>query len=186
MSMTERRINLDIGLPQGMPDLGQTHTGSPRREASDSDRQAFEQALAQEGAEPPVDDSSSDIPRPFALFPGAAPATEPSADAPPGLAQALSHAADRMLVGDGNSSRREVRLELKDEVLPGVTLSIYEEEGRLVAAFVCASETSRETLNRCAQTLADELAQSLARAVLVQVSTDDPEDPCLFEAAANV
>jgi len=77
-----------------------------------------------------------------------------------------------------------VRLDLKAEVLPGVTLSVYEEEGRLVAAFTCASEASRETLNRCAQSLADELAQSLARAVLVRVSTDDPEDPCLLEAAA--
>jgi len=77
-----------------------------------------------------------------------------------------------------------VRLDLKAEVLPGVTVSVYEEDGRLVAAFACASEASRETLNRCAPVLAQELAQSLARAVLVRVSTDDPEDPCLFEAAA--
>jgi hypothetical protein len=190
MSMTDRRIDLDIGLTRGMPDLGQPGAGASRRDASDADRQAFEQALAQDGGEPaagtagPSADALTETPRPFALFPGAVTSAETPAAAPAGLARALNEAADRMLVGDGGSGRREVRLDLKAEVLPGVTLSVYEEEGRLVAAFACASEASRETLNRCAQSLAEELAQSLARAVLVRVATDDPEDPCLFEAAA--
>ena len=184
--MTERRIDLDIGLARSMPDLGQTGAGSARRDASDADRQAFQQALSSDGGDPAPEtaDTPLDTPRPFALFPGLTASSPASSAAPAGLAQALGEAADRMLVGDGGSGRREVRLDLKAEVLPGVTLSVYEEEGRLVAAFVCASEASRETLNRCAQTLADELAQSLARAVLVRVSTDDPDDPCLFEAAA--
>ena len=183
--MNERRIDLDIGLSRGLPDLGQPGAGSTRREASDADRQAFQQALSAEGgeAQPDQPDTAAETPRPFALFPSVA--AETVADpAPDGLAQALGEAADRMLVGDGSSGRREVRLDLKAEVLPGVALSVYEEEGRLVAAFVCASEASRETLNRCAQTLADELAQSLGRAVLVRVLTDDPDDPCLFEVAA--
>jgi hypothetical protein len=189
MSMTDRRIDLNIGLARGMPDLGQSGAGASRRDASDADRQAFRQALAQDGGEPagtaePPADALTDTPRPFALFPGAAASAETPAAAPAGLARALNEAADRMLVGDGGSGRREVRLDLKAEVLPGVTLSVYEDEGRLVAAFACASEASRETLNRCAQSLAEELAQSLARAVLVRVTTDDPEDPCLFEAAA--
>jgi len=199
MSMTERRIELDIGLGGGMPDLGQPGAGGPRREASDADRRAFEQALARDGggasgeaadasADSPAD-APAQTPRPFALFAGpgpAAPAPAPApAAAPAGLAQALSEAADRMLVGDGSSGRREVRLDLKAEVLPGVTVSVYEEDGRLVAAFACASEASRETLNRCARALAEELARSLARPVRVRVSTDDPEDPCLLEADAD-
>lgn len=192
MSMTDRRIDLDIGLARGMPDpgLGQSGAGASRREAPDADRQAFEQALARDGGGPAPGtpgssaDAPAETPRPFSLFPGSADTAEAPAAAPAGLARALSEAADRMLVGDGGGGRREVRLDLKAEVLPGVTLSVYEEEGRLVAAFACASESSRETLNRCAQPLAEELAQSLARAVLVRVSTDDPEDPCLFEAAA--
>ena len=187
MNMTERRIDLDIGLARSMPDLGQQGAGTPRRDASDADRRAFEQALAQDGgaSSQETDDSSVETPKPF-VFPGTImpPGVPEPGAAPEGLAKALSEAADRMLVGDGGSGRREVRLDLKAEVLPGVTLSVYEEEGRLVAAFTCASEASRETLNRCAQSLADELAQSLARAVLVRVSTDDPEDPCLLEVAA--
>jgi hypothetical protein len=78
-----------------------------------------------------------------------------------------------------------VRVELKDEVLPGVTVCVYEDQGLLVAAFVCASEPSREKLCACAAALAGELASSLNRAVLVRVGTDDPEDPCPFEAAAD-
>lgn len=182
--MTERRIDLDIGMARGMPDLGQSGAGASRREASDADRDAFEQALARDGGARPSAPPPDGAPRPFALFPGAVPPAPAPAEAPQGLAQLLAGAADRMLVGDGGSGRREVRLDLKAEVLPGVALSVYEDEGRLVAAFACASETSRETLCRCAQSLADELARSLSRPVLVRVSTDDPEDPCLYEAAS--
>jgi len=192
MSAIDRRISLDTSIAQGMPDLGQPGAGGARREASDAERRAFERALA--GGQPQSRDDGTgqaaaavETPRPFALF--GAPAGPVSGSsgqeaAPDGLVGELAQAADRMLVGDGSSGRREVRIDLKDDVLPGVTVSVYEDEGRLVAAFVCASEASREKLNACAQTLAGELARSLARAVLVRVSTDDPEDPCLFEAAA--
>ena len=91
-----------------------------------------------------------------------------------------------MLVDDGASGGRpEVRITLRDEVMPGVTVAVYQAEGRMVASFVCANETSREKLIRCAQALADDMSRSLGQPALVQVSTDDPEDPCLFEAAAT-
>lgn len=189
MSMTERRIGLDTGIAQGMPDLLRQGAGQARREASDADRRAFEQALADSGEGGAAEargeaDIQAATPRPFALFSGpAAPALQP-ADAPSGLAEDLAQAAERLLVGDGSSGRREVRIDLKDDVLPGVTLAVYEEEGRLVAAFTCASEASRERLNACAQALADELAQSLGRPARVRITTDDPEDPCLYEAAS--
>ncbi|MHA3904743.1 hypothetical protein ACTPOE_14590 [Castellaniella sp. WN] len=186
--MNERRIDLNIGLGRNMPDPERRDPGGPRREASDADRQAFEQALARDGGAPPeAAESWTGAHRPFPLFPG--PAASVAASAPPaapiGLARALNEAADRVLVGEGGG-RREVRLDLKAEVLPGVVLSVYEEEGRMVAAFSCASEASRETLDHCAQALADEWARSLARSVLVRVGTDDPEDPCPREAAAAV
>ena len=101
------------------------------------------------------------------------------------LSRDLAEAADRLLVGDGSSGRREVRFELKSDVLPGVTVSVYQEAGCVVAAFACASEASREKLCAAAPGLAAELAQSLGRACLVRVTTDDPEDPCLFEVAGG-
>jgi len=190
MSLTERRIGLDTAIAQGMPDLSQQGAGGARRDAADADRRAFEQALAGGDQDPAQKTDGAPaaqaVPRPFALFGGPAAPAPQAAAAPLGLAGSLAEAADRLLVGDGSSGRREVRIDLKNEVMPGVTVSVYEEEGRLVAAFACASEASREKLNACAQVLADELARSLGRSTLVRVSTDDPEDPCLYEAAAAV
>lgn len=202
MSTIDRAISLDTAIAQGMPDdlSQQPGSGGLRREASDTDRQAFERALAGKGdggddaaaaqdGDAPAEDG---MPRPFPMFgapvsapaAGAAPGADPAASVPSALSRSLAEAADRLLVGDGGNGRNEVRIDLKDEVLPGVTVSVYEDEGRLVAAFVCASENSRERLNACARALADELAESLKRAVLVRVTTDDPEDPCLHEAAS--
>ena len=118
---------------------------------------------------------------------GAAPdfaeATHISGDA--ALAQALQGSAEQLLVADGSQGRRQVRVELKDEVLPGVSVSVYEAEGRVVADFTCASETSRERLASLARPLAGQLAESLGRPTRVRVATDDPEDPCLTETDAD-
>lgn len=182
MSTIDRRIALDTGLTQGMPDFSQSSAGGGRREATDTDRHAFEQALAQSGDAPDGELKSPTALQPFGLY-GAS--TAPSASPPSGLADSLGEAVDRLLVDDGaGGGRSEVRITLREDVMPGVTVSVYQDEGRMVASFVCANETSREKLIRCAQTLADDMSRSLGQASLVQVSTDDPEDPCLFEAAA--
>ncbi|MGB3275782.1 MAG: hypothetical protein WBA82_06295, partial [Castellaniella sp.] len=95
MNITERRIDLNIGLDSSMPDLGQQGAGASRREASDADRRAFEQALTQEGETcmPAAEtaDSRAGTPKPFSLFPGAlTPPGQPEpAAAPEGLVQAL-------------------------------------------------------------------------------------------------
>ena len=188
--MSDRRVDLELAIARGMPGLPGSGAGDVRREASDADLHAFEQALAREGKDerqeqpPHRQQQPADAPtRPFGLFGAPLSAAPAPAAAPAGLSQALCAAAGRLLVSDGGG-RREVRIDLKNEVLPGVTVSVYEDEGRLVAAFACASEASREKLCACAGALAAELARSLARAALVRVTTDDPEDPCLFEAAA--
>ncbi|MGN6580379.1 MAG: hypothetical protein ACTHJ1_10420 [Bordetella sp.] len=190
--MTDRRIGLDTAVPQGMPGSSARFGAGGadvRGQASKDDRQAFEQAMASERAPTPSEAAPVDVPRPFALFgafaPSLASCASGGAPAPGELSQGLRQAAERLLVGDGSSGRREVRIELKDDVLPGVTVCVYEDQGLLVAAFVCASEPSREKLCACAPALAGELAGSLNRAVLVRVGTDDPEDPCPFEAAAD-
>ena len=97
---------------------------------------------------------------------------------------ALGETAGQLLVADGSQGRREVRVELKDDVLPGVSVSVYEDEGRVVADFVCANERSRERACAMAPELAAQLAQRLDRPTRVRVSTDDPEDPRLAETEA--
>ena len=210
MSSTDRRIGLETSVSHGMPSStrhGEDKGANARREATQDDRRAFEQAMSHEKheasphaephiephseprAEPHAERPEEVPPPPFALF-GAFTAPVPLAaaggsPAPGELSEDLRQAAERLLVGDGSSGRREVRIDLKDEVLPGVTVSVFEEQGCLVAAFVCASEPSREKLCACASALAGELAGALQRPVLVRVCTDDPEDPCPFEASAD-
>lgn len=186
----DRRIGLETAIPQGMSTPLQSG-GESRQQASDADREAFQQALSQDGdGSPATSGNEPGMPRPFALFGAGTSPAEPGAtdaghEAAMRLARDLGSSVERLLVGDGSSGRREARLDLADELLPGVSVSVFEEEGRVVAAFVCASEASRERLATCAATLASELAQALSRSTLVRVTTDDPDDPCLLEAAAE-
>lgn len=186
----DRRIDLDNGFTQRFAPQTFDQPGTSLKSdtpPSDSDRKAFEDAMAADAAAPPPGKpASTDAPpAPFALF-GAARA-EGAASAPPvpsGLANVLSQSAEQLMVND-QDGRREVRVELKDDVFPGVSVAVFEDEGRLVACFTCAVEPSRERLTAAAPALARELAQSLSRATRVQVQTDDPEDPCLVEASAE-
>ncbi len=180
MSM-DRRIGLETAIPQGTGTLSNSDGHAAGRQASDADRQAFEQAMAQ--GEPEAAPEPASAPSPFSLF-GAAAAAPQAGTHAQALARALSETAEQLLVADGSGGRRQVRVELKDDVLPGVSVSVYEEEGRCVADFVCANERSRERLCAMAPELAAQLADSLGRPARVRVSADDPEDPCLAETDA--
>ncbi|WP_313625245.1 hypothetical protein [Achromobacter sp.] len=180
----DRRIGLETAISQGTRNAAHSDGQAAGRQASDADRQAFEQAMSQgDGDAPPAPPAAAS---PFSLFGAGAAATAAGA---PGqseaLAQALSETAEQLLVADGSQGRRQVRVELKDDVLPGVSVSVYEDEGRVVADFVCANESSRERLCAMAPELAAQLAHSLGRPARVRVSTDDPEDPRLAEADAG-
>lgn len=178
----DRRIGLDTAIAQGSG-LAQSDAQTSGRQASDADKRAFEQAMARKDESPVAPPAA---PSPFSLF-GAARADAPApADATSqALAQALQGSAEQLLVADGSQGRRQVRVELKDDVLPGVSVSVYEDGGRVIADFVCANETSRERLAAMARPLAEQLADSLARPTRVRVGTDDPEDPCLTETDAD-
>ena len=188
----DRRISLDTAIAQGLPDLSQSGSGAgTRREASQGDRQAFEQALAQDAGDAQQSSTAPTATQSgaFGLFAAtaqtdAAIQTRASALAS-ALCEHLSAAARQLLVDDGAQGRREVRVTLDDDRLPGLTVSVFEEAGRVVAAFVCAVESTRERMNESAAALAAELAASLSRPTLVRVSTDDPEDLCLTETRAE-
>jgi len=182
----DRRIGLETAIPQGMSPRSQSGS-EQRRQASDAERETFRQALSQDAeADSQAADPARVEPRPFSLLAagglsGAPGAQHEGGEAGRRLAREVSVSVERLLIGDGSAGRREVRLDLADEVLPGVVVSVFEDEGRLVAAFICASEGSRERLSACAAGLASELAHALSRSVMVRISTDDPEDPCLLE-----
>ncbi len=202
---TGRPIHLDLGMPpstafdQRTGQGGQTGSQPRDTDTLGKDAQHLRALLDQQRSATPAPTASPPAAaRPFDLFgtgtppagaPGAAtaPASAPphaAADVPAGIDDALSQMAQRMLVGDGSTGRRAVRIQLADDSLPGVEVEVLEEAGDLVAQFTCAVESSRERLARNAQWLADGLAQRLGRSACVRVQTDDPEDLCLVEARA--
>ncbi len=198
---TGRPVHLDLGMPpstafdQRTGQGGQTG-GQPRNtDTLGKDAQHLRALLDQQRSATPAPAAAPPAAaRPFDLFGtgtpspaahGSAPATaNAAADVPAGIDDALSHMAQRMLVGDGSTGRRAVRIQLADDSLPGVEVEVLEEAGDLVAQFTCAVESSRERLARNAQWLADGLAQRLGRSACVRVQTDDPEDLCLVEVRA--
>jgi hypothetical protein len=186
--MVDRRIDLNVSVPDYKAgDLASGLGGSgaqPRKDADPGARDRFEQAMR---AGEPAQAQSAALPaNPFALFGlrPAAPAPAP-AGPPPAWSGEVGQAVERLMVGDGSSGNKQVRMELKDDVLPGVTVTVQELEGRCQVDFICAVEESRLRLVAAVPAQAPLLAQRLDRPVLLRVQTDDDADPCLFEVAAS-
>lgn len=120
---------------------------------------------------------------PFALFgaPAARTGSVVSRAQETPLADAMAEQVGRLLVSNGEDGKRAVRLDLKDDALPGVSIAIEENEGRLQVEFVCAAESSRRRLAQALPEMAATLAERLQRDVLMRVRTDDEDDPCLTE-----
>ena len=188
--MSERRIDLNLqqaGFGAASLKTGGEGAGAqPRSPADAQDEARFAAALAKEPAQ--ADGAECEpAPRPFALF-GNAPASAaptPAQRSPNPLAQGLGDAVERLMVGEGTSGE-QVRMELKDDVLPGVCVAIEEREGRLQVDFICSVERSRLKLTDALPDMAHTLAERLRRDVLMRVQTDDEEDPCLVEQLVTV
>ena len=186
MSM-ERRIDLNVSVPdfrgQEFQTGSQRQSNLPQPDAQAKSR--FEEAMAGEPrAQTPAQERVS-APNPFSLFGSLQqPGERPAAGLAPALSSRIGDGIERLMVDDGSNGNRQVRMELKDDLLPGVTVALQELEGRLQVDFICSNETSRLRLNEAAPSQAQALAERLRREVLVRVQTDDPEDLCLTEALA--
>lgn len=186
----ERRIDLNLS----MPDFGagglQSGKGdsSPRHHPDEGAEKRFAAALA--GNANPEEKPTPTNTSPFALFqPCPQPVQRQIGETIPHhseLTENLGNEVERLMVSDGSSGNRQVRLELKDDLLSGVTIAIQELEGRLQVDFICSVESSRQKLASALPDLAATLAQRLGREVLLRVQTDDEDDPCLQEALGNV
>ena len=156
-----RRNSGSLGLtPQGQPDSGLTQEADPQA------AQQFQEAMASGHAGTPLPGAGvpppQDLPSgPFALF-GATTTPKPPAHEARVLAE-LSTMVSRLMVADGRQSQRGLRLELSEDVMPGVSLALFEESGAMVAEFECRVESSFVKLSAPAQTLANQLAVTLRR-----------------------
>ena len=187
----DRKIDLHVSVP----DFGhhQFESGTPsgggaRQQQPDAQTRAhFESVLAgeiNEGAK--LQDGGAENGSPASMFSllSGLPMVKPSRpERMPEfeLSAQIGNSIERLMVNDGEHGQRQVRMELKDDLLPGVTVVIQELEGRLQVDFVCSVESSRLRLNQAAPEQARTLAERLGRDVLLRIQTDDDEDPCLLE-----
>lgn len=161
--------------------------GTATRQARQDDAQRFQELMggegratdgstAQDGTPPAVPEVR---PSPFDLFRPAG--TGPVAAAPPaagtdlqGIAAAV---AERILVSDGaRPGEQEVRIQLKDNVLPGTEVRLRHEGGRLVVEFVCSNADSVRFLDGQRDGLAGLLNGRLKADVEVRVTASDGTD----------
>lgn len=180
----ERPIHLDVSVPGFAPSAGENggRSGLGQGQADPQARQRFEEALAKPPEAATGDKEPALATQPFALF-GSVPVRAVIEEQPP--APPIGEMVERLMVDDGSHGGKQVRMELKDDLLPGVTVAIQELEGRLQVDFICSVESSRLRLEAAAPGQARQLAEKLQRAVLLRVQTDDEDDPCLFEAAGS-
>lgn len=175
--MTERRIDLNLNMPaftSGEPGGG---AGTPGGQADEGDRQRFRDHLNRADAPAPAPAPPAQ-PSPFSLL-GAARPSVAAAPALPPLGELLTG----LMIGEGHAGA--VRMELADDLLPGVSVSVGEAGGAWQVDFICRDDDSRLRLNRGAPALAQEMADRLQRDTLWRVMTDDDEDLRLFETRAT-
>ena len=180
---TDRSIRLDVSVPDLGARAGEGFaSGSGQQGAADSQaRERFDRAFAPPPLAPAETGAADAIPKPFSLFGSVSPEQGVSDST---MAPQLHELLDRLMVDD-EAGGKQVRMDLKDDLLPGVSIVIQEAEGRLQVDFICRAEASRLRLNAALPAQAPLLAQRLERDVLLRVQTDDLEDPCLFEVTAS-
>lgn len=94
------------------------------------------------------------------------------------LMQMVAESATRMLVGNGDHGARQVRIDIADETLPGVTVQVYQAAGEWVAQFTCSQPDSFEILAQPAPEMAQSLADTLQAPACWLVEIDPPNrDP---------
>lgn len=190
---TERHQGMDptVISPENLRRATQPDGGALSNVPLTADADAFEQEFSRPRAEDEEqgDQDSDDArppPTPFELLPSSRLPSTTAGDgaSSQGITQSLLNTVQQWYVSDARSTKRQVRMRISQDVLPGVTLSVSEDAGRVVVEFVCTVESSREWLSQCAERLAGALATRLNRETRMFVRRDDPEDPCLVQAVA--
>lgn len=134
----------------------------------------------------PLAEAGATVTQAYGLVSGAF-RTDWSSQAPErsALNQRLTTVIAGLYVGEGAHGGKQVRLDLKEDALPGVTVAIEEVGGRMQIDFTCSVEASRLRLNEAVPEVAPQVAGRLERDVLMRVQTDDDEDRRLLEVAAS-
>lgn len=191
---TDRNVSLrtDVGH-QALSDPSAQQNPDTQRQATPESRDAFLKAMhtpseqsesKTQSRDSGADDSAREHSLPRGIPPVSLPVTPATENIEASIQHDLCDSLERLLVSD-EDNRQEVRLDLKDDALPGVTVRLFEAEGGLTVCFICSVDSVRRRLDAAISELAQQLATRLQRDVLLQVQTDDPHDLRLNEAQAR-
>lgn len=211
----DKSIHLDVSADRSGPgaDPDRAGTQDRRRQPDPGAREAFKQAMAgdagqpdgtgyhdqgaggkslrehHEGPPPPAPDA---LVSPFDLLassrslPSRPAVSVDDATAMSRLLPLLRDSVHKLWVQVRGNEAPQVRVELDNDALPGVTVHLQERGGRLEIAFSCEGQKEFGLLSRQADAIAGKLASRLGRDVLVCVaSTHGHEEPVEFLGLAG-
>lgn len=179
--MAERPIHLDARDISGRMGSQANSSRQQPGQPSPQDAQRFARALQGQGDSPAAAAPAAASPAaPLPTFPGLMAHAAASAQAAPvtqkleTLRQDLSQLVGRLMVGDGSASAggRSLMMDLSDEMLPGVTVSVFEDAGAWVAEFRCREEAPFVLLAESATQMASRLADSLGQDAVWRVVSE--------------
>jgi len=141
-------------------------------------RERFEDAVSQTMQAPP----------PVPSLPGLPQIAQPQ----PGTAlddatrECLIETVERLMVGNVHGVGHQVRMDLKDDFMPGVSVVVQQTAAQLQVVFECSALASRQRLDRAAPEFARALARRLGRDVAVRVDgAGGGYPPLVVEARAD-
>lgn len=187
--MSDRPIHLDARDVAGrMGSQADLSRGQQRREPTPQESQRFAQALMGDAAQPThsgpggavttteaAQPRGTGLPVFVGLMGSAQSRTDPSvAHRLDDLRQNLGDMVSRLMVGDGSTSAggRQLMLDISDELLPGVTVAVFEDAGAWVAEFRCRQEGPFELLAEQGHAMAARLAETLGSDAVWRVLAD--------------
>jgi len=168
--MSENSVQLHLRTPTERQETGMGHGSSQLPSAPEQESQnRFQAAMKANQLAPavplPGEASGVAVANPMGLFGGAgAWGTAPSVK--PGLMPLLKDSLKGLQVGQ---DARSVRMELSDDLYPGVSVAIFEDAGAMVAEFRCSQQSSYDALAAPAQEMASQLADDISRDALWRV-----------------
>lgn len=174
--MSERSVQLHLRTPTERQDSGLGQAGSQFKAAPDPDsQQRFAQAMKASELAPsaplPGEPAGQAVASPMGLFGGMAPAAP--AGLRPGLLPLLKDSLKGLQVGQ---DARSLRLELDEDLYPGVSVSVFEDAGAWVAEFRCSQQAVYTELAEPARDMARQLADELHHDALWRV-IDESQGP---------
>jgi len=179
--MSERPVTLNLSTSSSRMRGSSTSQEQQRHAGTDEDaRRQFEAALQA------ADVAPQQAPAPqAATLSSLLQHTLPSRPQPKRDLSLLRSTLAGLFVGDGHGGKRQTGMQLADDILPGVVVTVYEDGGAWIADFVCANDDSRDLLCNEAEPLVQEMAQTCARRTGWRVMTDDGDDLRLREFWAD-